>query len=169
MDTIYQSSGNLLAVAGNKMGGNGLQTFICIDSILILSGAVLTSYVGCTGLMRRLAQDRLLPEFLLHVNARGTQHWGPISFFLVTSSLFIAIYKPGDATGIENFGGVFSIAFLSVMSLFCLACMALKIQRPDMARMKVCPWWQVILCLLCVVIGLIGNFFVFNFFIHLSF
>ncbi len=43
-----------------------------------------------SGLIRRMAMDRCLPQFLLYTNKlRGTVHFIIIGFFLVTSSLCI--------------------------------------------------------------------------------
>lgn len=53
----------------------------------MLSGAVLTSYVGVTGLLRRLALDRVLFQFLLAENRRHTNHWIIIGFFIVVSAI----------------------------------------------------------------------------------
>ena len=44
--------------------------------MLVLSGAVLTAYVGVNGLVKRMALDRCMPQFLLHENSwRKTNHW----------------------------------------------------------------------------------------------
>jgi amino acid transporter len=60
----------LLAHMGNIAGGNWLSWLISLDAALVLSGAVLTSYVGVAGLVRRMALDRCLPQFLLKINRR---------------------------------------------------------------------------------------------------
>ena len=66
-------------------------TLVSLDAVLVLSGAVLTSYVGVTGLVRRMSLDRCLPQFLLRENRwRGTNHWIILGFFaLCCSILFI--------------------------------------------------------------------------------
>ena len=56
---------------GEIAGGNWLSWMISIDAILVLSGAVLTSYVGVNGLVRRMTLDRCLPQFLLKTNSSG--------------------------------------------------------------------------------------------------
>jgi amino acid transporter len=157
LDELYHSSGDMLAVVGDELGGSSFKTFICVDSVIILCGAVLASYVGTNGLVRRLAQDNVLPQFLLTTNSRGSQHWCSVSFFFLTSALFLTIYKPGDESGIETFGGVYAIAFLLVMAFFAISCIALKVQRPTIARLVVTDWWETIFCLCCVTIGIIGQ------------
>ena len=97
-----------------KYGGEWLGYVVAIDAFIVLSGAVLTAYVGVIGLVRRMAMDRCLPEFLLHENSlRHTNHWIIIGFFLLTSSLMII--TNGNTIIL---GGVYTTAFLSVMALF---------------------------------------------------
>lgn len=73
---------------GTRAAGRWLNIVVSADATIVLSGAVLTAYVGVSGLIRRMAMDRCLPQFLLHTNAlRGTVHWIIIGFFVVTSSL----------------------------------------------------------------------------------
>jgi len=59
---------DLLAAMGDaSLGaspGSWLSKLISADALLVLSGAVLTSYVGITGLIRRMSFDRCLPMFL---------------------------------------------------------------------------------------------------------
>ncbi|HIK93491.1 MAG TPA: APC family permease, partial [Planctomycetes bacterium] len=61
-------------VAGGKYFGPKLSFLISVDAALVLSGAVLTSFVGVTGLVHRMTLDRCLPQFLLKTNRRGTTH-----------------------------------------------------------------------------------------------
>ena len=73
---------------GTRASGRWLNILVSADATIVLSGAVLTAYVGVCGLIRRMSMDRCLPQFLLHVNPlRGTVHWIIIGFFVVTSSL----------------------------------------------------------------------------------
>ncbi|MBW2522877.1 MAG: APC family permease [Deltaproteobacteria bacterium] len=69
-------------------GSSWLQRWVSIDAVLVLSGAVLTAYVGVTGLIRRMALDRCLPQFLLRENRlRRTNHWIILSFFALCCSI----------------------------------------------------------------------------------
>lgn len=49
----------VLAELGSVVGGPWLKAWISIDAFIVLSGAVLTAYVGMSGLVRRLAKDRV--------------------------------------------------------------------------------------------------------------
>ena len=130
-----------------------LSTLVSIDAVCVLSGAVLTGYVGVCGLVRRMSLDRCLPQFLNRTNKiRGTNHYIIISFFLVTSSLFIIVQ--GDTTTIA---GVYGIAFLGVMCYFSVAAMLLKFKRSRLPRETKAPWASVVVAFLMVFAGMMGN------------
>ncbi len=79
---------DFLAYMGEISAGEWLATAVSIDAVLVLSGAVLTAYVGVTGLVRRMALDRCLPQFLLKENKlRNTNHWIIIGFFALCCSI----------------------------------------------------------------------------------
>jgi hypothetical protein len=40
---------NLLAALASAAGGSGLELIVSVDAVFVLSGAVLTSFVGVTG------------------------------------------------------------------------------------------------------------------------
>ena len=142
MAVIYSHPSDLLAIVGFKAGGAGMQTFVCVDAVVVLAGAVLTSYVGVIGLFSRLSADGILPAFMRRLNTlRGTPHWTFLIFFLASTSLFLAIYSPTDTNAIVQLGGVYSISFLSVMAAFAVCNLLLKAQRADMPRLVIArPW-----------------------------
>jgi hypothetical protein len=124
-----------------------------VDAVLVLSGAVLTSYVGVTGLMRRMSLDRCLPQFLLDENRwRGTNHWIILAFFGVCWSIMVT-------TGghVATLAGVYTLSFLSVMALFAVGNMLLKVKRARLPRDYRASWPAVFFALTAVVLGLIGN------------
>src|SRR5690606_33242146 len=81
-DAISHSNA-LLSHLGHVAGGNWLLWVISIDATLVLSGAVLTSYVGVSGLVQRMTLDRCLPQFLLKLNNKGVPDRIMIAFFLL--------------------------------------------------------------------------------------
>jgi hypothetical protein len=119
----------------------------------VLSGAVLTSFVGVTGLVRRMALDRCMPAFLLQENRwRGTQHWILLGFFgLCVSILTIT------AGEIKALAGVYTMAFLAVMALFAIGNMLLKTRRERLPRKERASWPTVSIALVAVLMGLVGN------------
>lgn len=142
-----------LAHAGAVMGGPWLGTLISLDATLVLSGAVLTSFIGVTGLVRRMTLDRTLPQVLLRENRwRGTNHFIILTFFLLCVSV-LAVSR-GDVTVLA---GVYLVSFLGVMALFALGNMLLKVKRGRLRRSVRAPWLTVIVAFLAVLAGLVGN------------
>ncbi|KAI9917634.1 hypothetical protein PsorP6_012318 [Peronosclerospora sorghi] len=150
---IYTSSDDLLAMVGRETLGKWFETWICVDAFIVLSGAVLTSYVGICGLVRRLSSDRVLPAFLAKTNkARGTNHYIIGLYFLLSSSLVLILNA--DATTVN---GVYTYAFLGLMAMFSCACMLLKGKRSEIPRDIHAPWATVIIGFLLVVVAIFAN------------
>ena len=144
---------DLLAHMGGIAGGNWLASFISVDATLVLSGAVLTSFVGVNGLVRRMTLDRVLPQFLLKTNRRGTTHWIIIGFFLLAVS--VHVITAGDVLALA---GVYTISFLAVMALYGIGNVLLKVKRARLPRPSTAPWPAVLLGIAAVFVGLIGNY-----------
>ena len=142
----------LLAYMGNLTGGSWLSILISIDAALVLSGAVLTSYVGVSGLITRMTLDRCLPQFLLKTNKRGTTHRIIIAFFMLcVSILFIT---RGELSALA---GVYTISFLAVMALFGIGNVLLKVKRAKIPRPERASGMALVIAIGAVVLGLIGN------------
>ncbi len=153
LSEIQEVPPDLLAEMGHISFGPILRTWVSIDAVLVLSGAVLTSYVGVIGLMRRMSLDRCLPQFLLNENGwRGTNHWIIVLFFAVCFSILVA--TGGEVTLLA---GVYTLSFLSVMALFAIGNMLLKLRRSRLPRAERASWPAVAIALAAVVLGLIGN------------
>lgn len=144
---------DLLADMGGISWGPFMAQWVSLDAVLVLSGAVLTSYVGVTGLMRRMALDRCLPQILLHENRwRRTNHWIILSFFVLCSS--ILLITQGD---VGRLAGVYTLSFLSVMGLFAVGNILLKAKRGRLPREYVAGGWSLFLAIVAVMAGIIGN------------
>ncbi|HJN66464.1 MAG TPA: APC family permease [Pirellulales bacterium] len=149
------NSNALLANIGQIVGhGKWLGWIISADAVLVLSGAVLTSFIGVNGLVHRMSLDRCLPQFLLKTTRRGTTHRIIIAFFLLSVSILLL-----TEGRLEALAGVYTISFLTVMALFCLGNILLKVKRQTLPRPTTAPWLYVAVALLGVVAGLIGNTF----------
>jgi amino acid transporter len=147
----------LLAHMGYVAGGQGwfgklLSGLISVDAVLVLSGAVLTSFVGVNGLVRRMTLDRCLPQFLLKENARGTTHRILLGFFVLSVS--VHVITRGD---IEALAGVYTISFLTVMALFAIGNILLKVKRDQLPRPVKATWATVLVAIAGVTVGLAGN------------
>ncbi len=144
---------DLLAEMGQAAAGGWLRTLVSVDAVLVLSGAVLTSYVGVTGLIRRMALDRCLPDVLLRMNKlRGTNHYIILSFFAICCSI-LAVTEGNVGT----LAGVYTLSFLSVMALFAVGNMLLKVKRGRLPRETRASWLTTSVALLAVLAGLVGN------------
>jgi amino acid transporter len=151
--TIQEVPPDLLAQMGEQALGRPLALLVSTDAVLVLSGAVLTSFVGVTGLVRRMALDRCLPQILLRENRwRHTNHWILLSFFGLCASI-LAITEGR----IEALAGVYTLAFLSVMALFAVGNMLLKARRAKLPRETRASWPTVSAALVAVLVGLVGN------------
>ncbi len=142
----------LLAIMGHKVGGNTLSRIISIDAVLVLSGAVLTSFVGVNGLVKRMALDRCLPQNLLKETKQGTTPRIIIAFFLLT----VSVYKITDGD-IGTLAGVYTLSFLSVMVLFGYGNILLKVRRSSLKRPVKASWLTLFLAIGAVSAALIGN------------
>ncbi|BDI34065.1 hypothetical protein CCAX7_61160 [Capsulimonas corticalis] len=100
-----------------------------------------------------MSLDRCLPQFLLRENKRReTNHWIILAFFALCASI-LAITQGR----LLVLGGVYTIAFLGVMSLFAVGNILLKIKRARLPRQIRAPWPTVLLALAATVAALIGN------------
>ncbi|MGA7146666.1 MAG: APC family permease [Desulfobacterales bacterium] len=142
----------LLAHLGNLSGGIWLANLISVDAALVLSGAVLTSFVGVNGLIRRMTLDRCLPQYLLKTNRRGTTHRIIASFFILSVS--VLLITRGE---LKALAAVYTISFLSVMVLFGLGNIFLKTKRAGLPRPVKAPLPAVLIAVSAVMTGLIGN------------
>lgn len=146
---------DLLADMGEISWGTFFAYWISFDAVLVLSGAVLASYVGVTGLMRRMALDRCLPQFLLSENRwRRTNHWIILTFFFLCAS--ILLFTHGNVT---KLAGVYALSFLSVMALFAVGNILLKAKRGRLPREYIASGWALFVALSAILVGILGNIF----------
>ncbi len=142
----------LLAEAAFGMGGIILLGWIAINAFMVLCGAVLTSYVGVSGLVNRMALDDCLPSFLIKENKQGSHPRIILSFFLLCTS--ILLMTRGE---LLSLAGVYTISFLCVMSLFALGNMILRKTRPDLKRPYKAPFLFVVTAFVATAVGVLGN------------
>ena len=150
--TIVLLKDYLLSEMAYMMGGQVFKGVLVLDAALVLSGAVLTSFVGVTGLVQRMALDQCLPQFLLKKNRRGTAHRIIITFFLLCSSILIV-----TKGSLLSLAGVYTISFLGVMTLFGLGNILLKIRRKELKRTYRAPWGVILTAIAATGLGMIGN------------
>ncbi len=145
-------STTLLSRMGQLSSGQWLSTLVSLDAVLVLSGAVLTAYIGVTGLMERMTLDRILPQFFLKKNRKGSSQRIIILFLII--SISVLLITKGN---VGLLAGVYTISFLSVMFLFGFGNILLKIRRAKLPRPVTANWLSVLLAIIAVLIALAGN------------
>lgn len=153
MAQLGEHKESLLAYLGHTAGGNWLSWLISIDAVFVLCGAVLTSFVGVTGLLKRMTLDRVLPNYFLKENKRGSNYRIIITFLvLCVSVLFVTNGK------LESLAGVYTFSFLAVMALFGIGNLLLKFKRKKLPRPEKAKIIAVILAIGLIIIAFIGNY-----------
>lgn len=133
--------------------GPAFSTLVSLDAFIVLAAALLTSFIGINGLIRRMSMDRCLPQFLLVQNPfTGTDSFILVGFFLLCVSQVLLF-----DSNIAALGGVYCYAFLSVMTIFALGNMLLKVKRPSLPREISVSWSHAMLGFISVLIALMGN------------
>jgi len=146
----YQNT--LLIEMGKHVGGEWVASLIAVDAFLVLSGAVLTSFVGVTGLLERMTLDRIMPPYFLKKNKRGSSYRIIIVFFLLAVSVLLITHGT-----VKLLAGVYTISFLSVMALFGIGNILLKVKRSKLPRPEKATWIAVFVAIGAVCIALVGN------------
>lgn len=152
IDAIVNAKDFLLSDAAKLLAGNIFQMILVVDAFLVLAGAVLTGFVGVSGLIYRMSSDAVLPNFLTKENSKGSYPRIVVAFFLLCTSILLV--TGGDLLALA---GVYTIAFLSVMSMFALGNLILRETRSELKRTYHAPLMFVVLALTSTVLGIIGN------------
>jgi amino acid transporter len=145
----------LLSEMAHLMAGQTFKIIIVVDATLVLSGAVLTSYVGVTGLVHRMALDQCLPQFFLKKCRRNTSHRIIITFFLLCSSILLV-----TKGSLLSLAGVYTISFLGVMTLFGIGDILLKTRRKELKRTYRAGWLTILVAIMATSLGMVGNVFI---------
>ncbi len=149
---VLQHKEALLSHIGLVSSGEWLSIVISVDAALVLSGAVLTSYIGVSGLIKRMALDRILPQFMLNETRRGSPYRILLTFYLLCLSVLFVTEGELDAMA-----GVYTISFLSVMTYFGIGNFLLKMKRGNLPRPVYASPFLVALAVAAVVTALYGN------------
>lgn len=150
--SVGEHQESLLAYVGEITGGKWLAYLISVDAVLVLCGAVLTSFVGVSGLVNRMTLDRILPNYFLKQNKRGSHYRIAIAFLLLCVSVLVA--TNGVLTSLA---GVYTFSFLSVMALFGIGNLLLKVKRKKLPRPEYAPVFAVLVAISFIIIGFWGN------------
>lgn len=155
IENVESLGEGFLSHLGGLSLGSWFAKWIAVNAFLVLSGAVLTSFVGIQGLVRRMAMDRCMPDFLLNVNkTRGTNHWIVILFMLVCVSIYFV-----TSGKTQDLAGVYTLSFLFVMSFFAIGNAYLKVRRARLPRNEYAPWGYIVIALSLLIVGIAGNIY----------
>jgi len=155
LENIALSKDFVLASSALVIGGKWLQTLIVVDAFLVLSGAVLASFVGATGLLYRMTLDHCLPSSLLLPRLRQ-RNQNTTRIVLLFGGLCLSILLITKGV-LLSLAGVYTISFLGVMTAFALGNVILRQTRPDLKRPYKGPLIFAFLAALATTIGIIGN------------
>lgn len=149
---VGENKESLLAHLGETTGGSWLAWLISIDAVLVLCGAVLTSFVGVSGLLNRMTLDRILPNYFLKKNKRGSYYRIVLSFLILCISVLFA-----TSGHLESLAGVYTFSFLAVMALFGIGNLLLKFKRRKLPRPERANGFAVIIAVLFIMAAFVGN------------
>ena len=149
---VGENKESLLAYLGETTGGSWLAWLISIDAVLVLCGAVLTSFVGVSGLLNRMTLDRILPNYFLKQNKRGSHYRIVISFLILCISVLFVTNGH-----LESLAGVYTFSFLAVMALFGIGNLLLKYKRSKLPRPERANGLIVIIAVACIIAAFLGN------------
>lgn len=128
------------------------------DAFLVLSGAVLASFVGATGLLYRMTLDHCLPSTILLPKLRHrNQNSNRIVIGFAVLCISILFMTGGN---LLSLAGVYTISFLGVMTAFAIGNVILRENRPDLKRTYQGPIIYVFLAAAATTLGIIGNIMV---------
>jgi amino acid transporter len=149
---IVGARNDLVSRMGLMVGGQPLHSLIVVDAFLVLSGAVLTSYVGVSGLVHRMTLDQCLPQVLLKATRRDSY---PLIVLLFMALCISILYLTKGQ--LLSLAGVYTISFLGVMTSFAIGNILLKVNRPELKVTYRASWLTVIVGALATALGIIGN------------
>lgn len=149
---VESHQNSFLSYVGTLTGGKWLATIISINAVSVLSGAVLTSFVGVNGLIKRMTLDRILPNYFLKENKRGSTYRILILFFLLCCSVLLV--TKGQ---LAPLAAVYALSFLTVMASFALGNILLKLRRSRLPRPEYARPGAVVIALIAIIIALYGN------------
>ncbi|WP_396124953.1 APC family permease [Chryseobacterium foetidum] len=152
ISAVESHQNSFLSYIGTLTGAKWLATIISINAVSVLSGAVLISFVGVNGLIKRMTLDRILPNYFLKENKRGSTYRILILFFLLCFSVLLVTRGQ-----LAPLAAVYALCFLTIMASFALGNILLKLRRSRLPRPEYARPDAVLIALAAILIALYGN------------
>lgn len=155
LDTIASVKDFVLADSAMQIGGLALKYLIVADAFFVLSGAVLASFVGASGLLYRMTLDHCFPSSILLPKLKNrNQNATRIIIAFALLCLSILAITQGE---LLSLAGVYTISFLGVMTLFAIGNVILRTNRPDLKRTYRSPILYAVIAAAATIAGIVGN------------
>ncbi|KAJ6537397.1 amino acid permease-domain-containing protein [Mycena vulgaris] len=152
LETVLQGA-NVLSVLAEMSAGPWLRKWIVVDAAVVLCGGVLTGILSACELFEQLANDRIVPQAFLNVlPLTGAPYVSVIAFTAINAGLYASA---GASLAIVS--KMFSLVWLTVMSLFPLALLLLRFNRGRMPRERNTPLSIIALTLALTPVVFAGN------------
>ncbi|THU77928.1 hypothetical protein K435DRAFT_973734 [Dendrothele bispora CBS 962.96] len=154
---------NVLSVLGDRAGGRWLRIWITVDAIVVLCGGVLTGILSSTELISQLSLDHVLPTGFRKLLPVTKAPWVSITSFCAFSAVVYLSAAPVGGNGgnegkaLAVVSQMFSLTWLTVMSLFPLSLLLLRYNRHRLPRSPHTRLSVVFVCLAVCAVVAAGN------------
>ncbi|KAF9467230.1 amino acid permease-domain-containing protein [Collybia nuda] len=152
LETIL-SGANVLSILAERAAGRWLRIWVVVDAIIVLCGGVLTGILSACELLEQLSYHRVLPDIFLRGLPKTKAPYVSMILFLAFSCVLYAS-AGADLVVISQ---MFSLVWLTVMSLFPMTLLLLKFNRGRIKRDSHTPLFIIILALIISAIVFAGN------------
>lgn len=152
LETVLRGA-NVLSVLAEMAAGRWLRTWIVVDAAVVLCGGVLTGILSACELFTQLAHDRIVPQAFLRILPLSGAPY--VSVFAFTAINAVLYTSAGASLAIVS--KMFSLMWLTVMSLFPLALLLLRFNRGRMPRQGNTPLSAIVLALALTPVVFAGN------------
>ncbi|KAG6917339.1 hypothetical protein DXG01_002910 [Tephrocybe rancida] len=152
LETVLHGS-NVLSALAELAAGKWLRTWIVVDAAIVLCGGVLTGILSACELLEQLSLDRVLPEFFRRPLPRTGSPYVSVLSFIAFSGVLYASAR----ANLNVISQMFSLVWLTVMSLFPLTLILLKFNRGRLPRDSSTPLAVIVIAIIVSIVVFAGN------------
>ena len=129
-------SGLAMELQGPYLGRLGMQVLVVVSGVLMLVGAVNTSFVGANGVLNRVADDGILHDWFRHLHKKyGTTH--RLVNIIAVIQMLIIVASGGD---IFLLGEAYAFGVLASMSFTTVSIVMLRFRHREEEREWMFPF-----------------------------